>query len=278
MKLALVVLLICVATLVQSFSVGRTAMRQTGKQGQSLNVAQIEPVAAPAAVAVQVDSQGSSVTTIETRTEFTDKVWEALVPSLWEKGGGVDVRYKWTAHEDIDAVASNVQEILRRLCKKDLSSTAPIMQNDLVQSITQFTKYCSTHLDSVDTFTLRLLSTRGKTGTKCPVWHFDHVPVRWVQSFVGPGCQWANNVNWEAVNAVEAPDSTPRERNRLIVSNASTIHTANTGEAVLLVGTRWNEFSAIKTSIMPAVHKSPELQPWEGRVLLVMDVVVPFDD
>lgn len=36
----------------------------------------------------------------------------------------------------------------------------------------------------------RIVSTRGKSGIKCPRWHADHVPVRLVMSFIGPGCDY----------------------------------------------------------------------------------------
>ncbi|KAL3756143.1 hypothetical protein ACHAWU_005647 [Discostella pseudostelligera] len=36
----------------------------------------------------------------------------------------------------------------------------------------------------------RIVSTIGKSGTKCPRWHADHVPVRLVMSLRGPGCEY----------------------------------------------------------------------------------------
>eukprot|EP00980_Cylindrotheca_fusiformis_P029414 scaffold23471_cov141-Cylindrotheca_fusiformis.AAC.11 len=55
-------------------------------------------------------------------------------------------------------------------------------------------------------FKARIVATRGRIGTKCPQWHRDHVPVRWIQALVGPGCQvvlpGSDGIHWEVMNAL----------------------------------------------------------------------------
>jgi len=82
------------------------------------------------------------------------------------------------------------------------------------------------------------------------------------------------------------------ELNELMVDTSrADIRQAPEGQAVLLMGKAWAErqqqqpqrhiSSNQNTNVdhtkipplMACVHKSPELKPWEGRVLLTMDIV-----
>lgn len=65
-------------------------------------------------------------------------------------------------------------------------------------------------LPSYSQFKARIVSTRGTSGTKCPRYHVDHVPMRWVQSLVRPGCDYvvgSDGICWEAINGMEEVDS-----------------------------------------------------------------------
>jgi len=140
----------------------------------------------------------------------------------------------------------------------------------------------------------RIAAGRGTAGTKCPQWHVDHVPVRWIQSLVGPGCEYVSNpdaVDWKRVNNLDDDDETMsvRQRNSLLVPQSSSdeegsiVRVVPEGQAAMLLGNAWSEWAAEKhlvdggstvLSLPPAVHKSPELNnPWQGRVLLTMDVL-----
>ena len=146
------------------------------------------------------------------------------------------------------------------------------------------------------TFKARIVATRGAGGTKCPQWHIDHVPLRWIESLVGRGCEVVLNsgtddsssqdgINWSAINGLDNDDvaDVVEDRNKKLVdSKIADIYCAQQGEVMLLVGNRWDEFAKVKSeskdnarSTHPAVHKSPSPIPfWEGRVLLTQDVVL----
>mmetsp|Transcript_15247 Transcript_15247/g.29063 ORF Transcript_15247/g.29063 Transcript_15247/m.29063 type:complete len:353 (-) Transcript_15247:32-1090(-) len=133
----------------------------------------------------------------------------------------------------------------------------------------------------------RIVSTRGHVGTKCPRWHADHVPVRLVMSLVGPGCDFVPErlnggeaidavlVDREALNGLDMDDT--YAANRIIVPNENGISHSSAGDAVLLMGREWEHYRGTETHkaghLHAAVHKSPNLNPFEGRVLLVIDVI-----
>ena len=161
------------------------------------------------------------------------------------------------------------------------SSKASTLTKSLSGSLEAFRTYCQTNLLQCDTFKARIVATRGPSGTKCPQWHVDHVPVRWIQSWVGPGCDLVvgnGGINWSMINGLEENDNllAVEDRNRVLVDDkVAKIYSAKEQEPILLVGNRWNEFSfKSKTPQDPVVHKSPSSIPfWQGRVLLTQDVV-----
>jgi hypothetical protein len=75
-------------------------------------------------------------------------------------------------------------------------------RRQLAASMQYFTAFCHQHLDNdigssssehhqQHEFTARLVASRGAaTSIKCPLWHQDHVPIRWIQALTGPGCQY----------------------------------------------------------------------------------------
>ena len=115
-------------------------------------------------------------------------------------------------------------------------------------------------------FKARIVASRGSSGIKCPRWHYDHVVLRHIQALVGPGCDYLVSdlgVNRSIVN--QADESETKEVNAGIVDPllASVCH-GREGEAVVLRG-------ALGCS-RPAIHKSPDLQWWQGRVLMTFDI------
>jgi hypothetical protein len=245
--------------------------------------------------------------------------WTRLVPPVWETNSrGVDVRVQWN-HDDDDsnmnreggelaasstsstsAAATILQQVQHQLPTKLQIQDTENMKKSLAESMQLFQEFCQEHLKGACHFQVRLTASRGITGTKCPVWHMDHVPVRWIQSLVGPGCQWVGQE--DAVASVEQwstkvhladndndNDSSEwmaqstKERNRELIGATATTHQAAPGEAVLLIGNRWSELAAQNNDdddessnirIPAAIHKSPDqLLPWQGRVLVTMDVL-----
>lgn len=136
----------------------------------------------------------------------------------------------------------------------------------------------------------RIVASRGPIGTKCPRWHLDHVPVRQILSLVGPGCVYipeslassrkkmSDNagafVDRKALNHIDIDDTVMA--NRIIVPNETGAVHASPGDAVVLMGREWDTVDDdVVTSeevLHAAAHKSPSLSPFEGRVLLTVDL------
>ena len=127
----------------------------------------------------------------------------------------------------------------------------------------------------------RIVASRGPVGTKCPRFHLDHVPVRLIMSLVGPGCDYipehkgdSSNVDRSALNTLDLDDSI--RANRIIVPDEKFVVHSNVGEAIVLMGREWDtvdEAGNDDTDILhAAAHKSPSLSPFEGRVLLTVDL------
>ena len=144
-------------------------------------------------------------------------------------------------------------------------------------------------------FKARLVTTIGSQGTKCPLWHIDHVPVRWIQTMVGPGCEWVvgdEGVNWNILRQEQEEEEkedneqdnafvtmSVNDRNRALVQDGrATIYAAKEQEALLLLGNQWPKYAKqqhILKEFQPVLHKSPTI-PWGcERVLFTQDVLLP---
>lgn len=92
----------------------------------------------------------------------------------------------------------------------------------------------------------------------CPRWHVDHVPVRLITSYAGPGSQWLEE-HQLARRYLGSPavDTAP---------GAMQAQSLATGDVALLKGERWqgNEGRGL-------IHRSPPLQGGERRLLLTLD-------
>jgi hypothetical protein len=247
---------------------------------------------------------------------------------VWEtKGRGVDVRVQWNVNDEDNtsnihnptaacscvaatsmdygtttAAARAAATLLHELqhqrqlptTNTNRQDTEEDMQQALTESMQLFQDFCQAHVKDASHFQVRVTSSRGSTGTKCPVWHMDHVPVRWIQALVGPGCMWVEPEDTVAIveqwnnNEVDDDDGddddgfmaqSAKERNHQLIGPTATVHQAAQGEAVMLIGNRWSELALQSqsdggVSLTAAIHKSPDqLLPWQGRVLLTMDVL-----
>ena len=64
---------------------------------------------------------------------------------------------------------------------------------NLVTWMESFVTLCRTRLNRTKIQGYRIKLTKmdgGKTATRCPAWHIDNVPIRWLQTLVGPGTQY----------------------------------------------------------------------------------------
>lgn len=200
--------------------------------------------------------------------------WEQLVPSTnllqpFQKQSGCDVTIEWKNGEDLNQVAASL------LQKTPAKEHVHVLEEYLADCLQDFQSFCSQHLrvqtdhpNSIQGFKARIVATRG--ATKCPRWHLDHVPVRWIQSLVGPGCDYVVDQDYS-----EELQEFLNDDNRQ--NSAIETRQAKPQEVALLVGNRWNEFALeAEPYIPPVLHKSPEIPVWNGRVLFTLDVVVPY--
>ena len=150
-------------------------------------------------------------------------------------------------------------------------------QDHFSLSLESFRNFC-THFLTASKFKVRIVSTRGPSGTKCPQWHLDHIPVRWIESLTGQGChyiQGSGGVNWEAVNNLNDETMSIQDRNEFLVNQKlAKVSKGKPGEGVVLVGNGWSEYAKDNSlKLQGVIHKSPApIQPWEGRVLLIQDI------
>ncbi len=91
----------------------------------------------------------------------------------------------------------------------------------------------------------------------CPRFHVDHVPVRLITTYAGIGSQWLREGAIDR-SQLGNPQAEPRD--------ALKIRQINGGDVALLKGERWvgNEGQGL-------VHRSPQLQRDERRLLLTLD-------
>ena len=151
---------------------------------------------------------------------------------------------------------------------------------------------------------MRLLCTYGSDAAKCPIWHVDHVPCRYVQTLYGPTVlffpdQHDNQRVYHRIISTaqqqhddddddEPPSQPPQdnyefvsvpERNAFLLCDiddmSRSVGHANVGEGMILLGQSsssrsppWNT-----TGKAAAVHKSPWIaSPDQGRILLTINV------
>lgn len=215
------------------------------------------------------------------------KRWKDFVPAMWEDPRGIDVTITWNAGDTAHKLerCEDAAHKLWKLAQLQGHKVPPNGDSFVVQDLTHFmltyVDFCETHfIQPPKTYKARVVATRGPHSTKCPQWHLDHVPVRWIQALVGPGVEWVDPeaVQWENVNALHELDNelldSVQERNKLLVNEKlASHHQAPTGQAALLLGNTWSRVAKDGIST-PCVHKSPGgFLPWQGRVMLFMDVV-----
>ena len=146
--------------------------------------------------------------------------------------------------------------------------------------------------DNNPRFKVRIVSSRGPSGQKCPRWHVDHVQIRLVLSLIGPGSvhipldheqRWVSKhgnalVNRDALNNLDEEDSKKANQVILPFGDNNMAIKAKAGDAVFMMGKAWEDISDEK-GILPGgaikalVHKSPTLHAHEARVLLTVDIL-----
>eukprot|EP00536_Pseudo-nitzschia_multiseries_P000323 jgi/Psemu1/282249/fgenesh1_pg.4_\ len=245
----------------------------------------------------------------------------------------LDISITWMPNENPQDVArSAIQECLsngildrgkKRIdCKEKFVAS---LEENLAESLCAYRNFCQTHMlkkrsvvsecDSdgdckgcsttgllSQKLKCRIVATRGHSGAKCPQFHIDNVPCRWIQTMLGPGVELVNTpgaeddscdvIRWDAFSNSPARDDngnkednddgdiiswSVKDRNQMLVdSSRADIYQTKPGEAIIIPGSSWDEFSVSSTSdsTKPVVHKSPELRNNDQcRVLITQDVV-----
>jgi len=245
----------------------------------------------------------------------------------------VDISITWRPDEDPQRVAKRiVQECLCRSFPSDdkkmthgKNNLTTSLEETLVESLHAYRDFCQTHMlrqrlidfktktiNDCDCCTsvlpqnqklkCRLVATRGYAGAKCPQYHIDNVPCRWIQSMVGPGVELVNTSNvddydgrvirWDAFSnspggggdeeIIDDEDDdvvswSVEDRNQMLVdASRADVYHSKQGEAILIPGSTWDEhsLSCLPTSTKPVVHKSPEgLRSDQCRVLFTQDII-----
>ncbi|CAJ1951824.1 unnamed protein product [Cylindrotheca closterium] len=190
---------------------------------------------------------------------------------------------QWNPNDDAGPSLAAERAAIQLLEQLSPSSTLDRRLVSALQSyLIDFYEFCEDNFDrDVQHYKARMVASRGGSGTSCPLWHIDHVPIRWIQALTGPGCELIKSeegINWDAFGDDSADEQdvymSAEEQNQLRVDlNVASIYQAQTSEVALLVGDRWNEFSS--QQLKPVVHRSPTSIPiWERRLLLTQDVVI----
>ncbi len=101
------------------------------------------------------------------------------------------------------------------------------------------------------------LRLRALDGAMCPRFHVDHVPLRLITSYAGPGSQWLAEgaLSRQLLGGAQA---LPRD--------GAVVEQIGCGHVALVKGERWvgNEGRGL-------IHRSPSLPAGERRLLLTLD-------
>jgi len=242
--------------------------------------------------------------------------WSQLIPEVSlipaKQRRGSDVTVEWHRNDNLAQVAESMVQ------KLDAVRDQQVLVDHLTQCMQEYQDFCVQHLrvvapshsssscccndhskeedgaeepTTISGFRARVVATRGPSGTKCPKWHLDVVPCRWIHALVGPGCDYVDysgdDVNsqqqeeaeWNSIQVLlGSDDENDKERLISLLKESKTfeIRQAEEQEVALFVGKRWNECTKEQQPFVPAVlHKSPDISFWQGRVLLTMDCIVP---
>ena len=91
-----------------------------------------------------------------------------------------------------------------------------------------------------------------KSTNACRKFHTDHVRVRLITTYVGPGTEWVPNVGVDRT-ALQHPPGCPRDANRSIVRDTRHVRQTRAGDVLLLKGELFG-------GARGAVHRSPRIE------------------
>lgn len=259
------------------------------------------------------------------------------LPNVLKSGGlpslpPLDVSITWRPDENPRDVAKRiVNECAQYIILPDdqdginsIDKVAPALEDNLVESLNAYRDFCQMHmvpellrefecydgcsstLSQSQKLKCRLVATRGYSGAKCPQFHIDNVPCRWIQSMLGPGVDLVSTsdsgggcgsevIRWDAFSRSTTGNNedendedeeivswSAEDRNQLLVDlDKADIYHSKQGEAIVIPGSSWDEYALVSASVstmrvstIPVVHKSPEtLDNDQCRVLFTQDII-----
>ncbi len=196
-------------------------------------------------------------------------------------GTGVDITMEF---DDADKGAAAL--VQKCLSSSNQALETPHELNSTVNYISSILSLFQSHISARENVRckVRITSSLGSVGTKCPRWHLDYVPLRLILSLTGPGCEYIpfeheklypDGVNRNALNnGLDEADTA--EANSMIIpgeTNNNLVVHAKDGEAVLLMGRVWSS-SRLMSGVPAAPHRSPSIFDEDLlRVVMVVDAV-----
>lgn len=194
-------------------------------------------------------------------------IWERLLPNpLSSSSNGIDISV--TFSDDIDTGARELIDKCNIFREEERRSVEHIdIINYLRECMCEFAQFVPNKK-----YKVRIVSSRGKKGQKCPRWHIDHVNLRLILALHGPGVCYAaptENHYESFVNACSEIDT--KEANKIIEKQfGNNIQYFEAGDYVVLLGKAWENS---ENGNAAAIHRSPSIMPFQGRVLITIDVV-----
>jgi hypothetical protein len=149
------------------------------------------------------------------------------------------------------------------------------MKNDIIQSIETFQNICESSVQNIDSYKIKVAAMYGRSGTRCPSFHTDYVPMRWIQTLNGPGCVYINpkdTVDFPHIQNLSGSylDGSGKES---VVKQSGVPVQQQTTKPMILAGGKFNSTKKpTLASLQGVLHRSPH-NVRAGRVLLTLDVI-----
>lgn len=193
--------------------------------------------------------------------------------------GAIRFGHEFNPEDSFLNVAKQVAQDIKPYFEDDDSNSKRLQ--DILSGIQAFVSFCNKHTDAtIKGYYLKISVMNGETATQCPFWHVDNVPVRYMQTFFGPGSMYIdpsiyyNGVHDRIINNDRPSDLAhyTNWKEQLVKTSGIEPCQAKLGQAAMLVGFRWPDMAGTFDSNRdPVIHRSP-LNVNDGRVLMVLDV------
>ena len=237
---------------------------------------------------------------------YNSDAWSDLSSIVWKSQRTKEIVLEWDEaigqEERLVEIAKLAVDETEVWFKDGASDNSRMLRMlNLCSSMRCYVKHCRKHLTNIRSYKLKLSAMHGSNATRCPLWHADNVPLRWIQSYTGPGCMYmdeeAHKNNNGKVNPFlqrvresdydeEARRLGPDWKKKLVELSGVPTLGSPTGEPALLVGRMWSTWSIEKEQqdtplqgpMAGVLHRSPHNVPVDQeRILLNLDVVCAYD-